>query len=76
MRAKVAAIGQGLPDAVTHLIRQALMHGLIEGHEGQVGRRVHGDDVAGALEGLADTRGRFDGRQRVSLADLRTELND
>ena len=52
------------------------MPGLVEGHEGQAGRRVHGDDVAGALEGLADTRGRLNGGQRLSLADLRTELND
>ena len=36
---EVTPVRQGLPDAVTHLIRQALMTGLIEGHEGQVGRR-------------------------------------
>ena len=73
---EVTAVGEGLPDAVAHLVGQALVPGLVEGHEGQVGRRVHSDDVAGALERLADPRGRLNGGQRVSLADLRTELND
>ena len=76
---EVAAVGQGLPDAVTHFVRQALVPRLIEGDEGQVGRRVHGDDVAGTLEGLADARGGLDGgladRQVEAVLEERLELD-
>ena len=55
------------------------MPGLVEGHEGQVGRRIHGDDVAGALEGLANAGGRLDGgladRQVEAVLEERLELH-
>ena len=76
---EVAAVGQGLPDAVAHLVRQALMPGLIEGHKRQVGRRVHGDHVPRTLKGFANAGGRLDGgladRQVEAILEKRLELH-